>query len=355
MREPRATNIDAIRAVSLMLMAFGHFDILANVNIVGHEGFNGNYPDPVEPISFFIRVIRHPCAVAFFFVSGMVLFKGHARGRITSKTLVIKALILLAIGLTLNSYFWRGGAYLPLLIQVLSTFGLSFLVMALLIRLPPATIAPLALLAMVAREVIHVPAPSSALADAVYRLSWEAGGLDWVTSIYPLIGWLPVMLLGFGFEHATRGKLGALLSRRGAPVVLGLLVLGLFATIRATSTFGSLGQSLPHDAISFFMLSKYPPSIHFILFGLGFTLIGLGLFEFGAPAILVRLGRYGLGFYLCHMALYRLLKIFEFERGDYWTTLLYFPLFLVAASVATLAYGQLKDRYRKRLPALRYL
>jgi len=355
MREGRAANIDATRAAALILMALGHFDILANAKVVGHEGFGGRYPETVETISFILRVIRHPCAVAFFFVSGMVLFKGHARGRITSITLLIKGLVLLAIGLTLNNYFWRGGVYVPVLFQVIGAFGLSFVVMSLLVKLPAVALAPLGLLAMVARELVPVPAPAGPLADAVYRLCWDAGGVDLVCSIYPLIGWLPVMLLGFGFEHASQRKLGELLPDRYGPIVVGVIVLGLFALLRATTTCGSLGQSLPDDAISFFMLSKYPPSIHFILFGVGFTLIGLGLFEFGAPAILVKLGRYGLGFYLCHMALFRLLKILEFEQGRYTTTLICFPVFLVVASIATLGYGHLKDRYRKRLPALRYL
>ncbi|WP_239649832.1 hypothetical protein [Methylocucumis oryzae] len=134
----------------------------------------------------------------------------------------------------------------------------------------------------------------------------DLGGAWSLRPYYPLIPWLGVMALGYGF--------GAVLSRfpaQRSSYVLGLggVLIVLFLLLRGFNSYGDPKpwQVLPNPVftvLSFLNCHKYPPSLAYLLMTLGPALVLLGLFDRIKPKtlpILPIFGRTALFYYLLHL------------------------------------------------------
>ncbi len=252
---------------------------------------------------FFTRWITHFCAPVFVFLAGTGAYLQFARGKSKSELsrfLFTRGLWLIVLEFTVV----RCGAFLNFdyrflgVAQVIWVIGVSMIGLAVLIHLPVRVIAAFGLLMIVSHNLLdrfHVQGwqgPNSAVPGFWAKLfiilhqGVEAFPLfGWpspvVFVLYPLIPWIGVMALGYAF-----GVLYQLDAPRRRAILLrvGGICCLLFFMLRAWDFYGDPAHwsKQPRAAmtiVSFFNVTKYPPSLIFLLMTLGPALIALAWFD----------------------------------------------------------------------------
>ena len=322
----RLPAIDWMRGIVLVIMVTDHASAAFNANRLFTDTamwYQAGQSLPV--LEFANRWISHLCAPVFLFLAGTALFLSLSRkgndgmksGSIDADLLIRGALIL-AVDLTLISYFWFPVA---IVLQVMYAIGLSMMAMTVLRRLTPGLNLILALILITlpeffARTTMPVP-------DGVWphlqAFLFSAGSMVFslgdtnvqIVVGYPLSSWLGVMLLGWCFGYALK-KTGGM--SPGRLLIAGLVCLMMFVTIRGVNGFGNM--LLPRDdgsLIQWLHVSKYPPSLSFLALELGLMLLMLaGLFhwqnrtEASRNNWLLLFGQTSLFFYVAHVVLLEL-------------------------------------------------
>jgi uncharacterized membrane protein len=133
-----------------------------------------------------------------------------------------------------------------------------------------------------------------------------------VVLVYPLVPWVGVMALGYCFGELLQQ---APQQRHWGMAALGLTCVGLFLLLRLNNLYGEpqLWQASPrgalYTALGVLNVTKYPPSLQYLLMTLGPVLLLLPLLErwhgVWAQRIMV-FGRVPLFFYLVHLPLIHL-------------------------------------------------
>ena len=190
-------------------------------------------------------------------------------------------------------------------------------------------------------------------------------------SSYPLLPWPGVMLLGYLIgvyftDNVDSAKRRSFLLKAG----VGLII--LFTILRLTNTYGdspwASGEHWYITAMSFLALTKYPPSLLFLLSTLGVGALLLALFEHKRLSnylnVLVNFGSAPMFFYIVHLYVIRLgyLAVFVIvgaNQGKYFgfDSLIYLWLVFVIVMpplyYLTRWFGRLKQR-RKDIRWLKY-
>ena len=303
----RIDAIDRLRGLMIALMVLDH------VRDFFHQTAFTADPlalDSGDPALFMTRWVTHLCAPTFVFLAGVSVFlqraNGKSRGELT-RFLATRGvwLILLEVTVVGWGFNFGGGVFL----QVIWAIGASMLAMALLIWLPRALLLALGVAIIAGHQLLAPinPPDLGALAPA-WSATLEFGpGMGGFVA-YPFVPWLGVMLLGHGlgglFQQADDPGNRTILMLAG-----GMLV--LFAVVRGINLYGDprpwLIQAKPQwTALSFINVSKYPPSLDFVLvtLGLSLTLLPLVARLGGLPArVLLSFGRTPLFTYVLHIFL----------------------------------------------------
>jgi len=212
--------------------------------------------------------------------------------------------------------------------QVIWAIGVSMIVLAVLIHLPLRIVGAFGVLMIALHNLLdrfHVEGwhgPQSQVPSVWAKLfiilhqAFEAFPVLWffpspvVVVLYPLIPWIGVMAAGYAFGALY--QLSAARRRRWL-LVLGAVVTTGFFLIRALNRYGDLSHwaqqsNWKFTAISFLNVTKYPPSLLFLLMTLGPAMLALAWFEssesrphsFGSSirTFFVTFGRVPLFFYL---------------------------------------------------------
>ncbi len=134
---------------------------------------------------------------------------------------------------------------------------------------------------------------------------WPGPGEGWF-SLYPIVPWLGVTMLGMAFGHWIRRDKDAAFDaiRR-----LGSAALAAFVVVRLLDGFGNIRPQQTDALIGFLNTVKYPPAITFLLPALGLGLLivhGSNRTPGRGPAgrVLEVFGGTPLFFYLLHLYLY---------------------------------------------------
>lgn len=333
-------------------------------------------PDTTAPELFWTRTSAHLCAPVFVFLTGLSAWLYAQNGRPLTGFLLKRGLFLIALEFTLVTFSWMG-TYHTIWLQVMWAIGLSMIALALLHRLPRHWLALIGLLLIAGHNALTpIQFQPHEWGYSLWTILHDRGYLIQSPLIqikisYPLLPWIGVILLGY-----VAGPLYTLPAGERKTWLLrgALLYAGLFILLRG---FNLYGETLPwhiypdiqHSLMSLFSLTKYPPSLNFLLLTLGLGLLLLWLLE--SRVINTRAGRYSehilcqfggapLFFYLLH--LYSLLLMYQLallywqpNHGD----LLGVPhigwVWLIAALLAlalyppTRAFAALKKRSRHPL------
>lgn len=307
----RLTAIDAVRGLAIVLMVLDHT-----------RDFFSHGPSPTDltrtyPALFFTRWVTHFCAPTFLFLAGTsAYFVGRRATRAElSRYLLTRGAWLVLLEFTLVNFVWQFNLRysMGLVMQVIWAIGMSMCLLSLLVRLPRRLLLALSLLGIFAHNLFDGVRPEAFGAlSVVWRILHVQGPMPVGFVHYPLVPWVFVMSLGY-----CAGELYELASatRQRVLSLVGLVACALFVALRALNLYGDPKPWLPQpslalSALSFLNVSKYPPSLDYLLVMLGFACLLLAWCERAPRAalpLLVTLGRVPLFAYVVHLALVHLL------------------------------------------------
>lgn len=301
----RIDAIDMLRGLVIVLMVLDH------VRDFFHRSAFTADPlamDSGEPALFLTRWVTHLCAPTFVFLAGVSIWlqreNGKSRGSLARFLLTRGAwLIVLEVTVVGFAFNFAPGVFL----QVIWAIGAAMVVMAALIWLPRLALLCLGASIVAGHQLLApIDPPDLGAGGPFWSATFEFGpGLGGFVA-YPLVPWLGVMLLGYGVGPLFLKPEPA--RTRGVLILAGVLV-GAFALVRAFNRYGDpqswSAQPEPlWTALSFLNVSKYPPSLAYVLVTLGLSLALLPLLaRLKGPAAVVMLtfGRTPLFTYVLHV------------------------------------------------------
>ena len=307
---PRSSSIDLLRGVVMVIMALDH------VRDYFHADAFLYGPTDLEATSvpvFLTRWITHYCAPVFVFLAGTSAWFIHQRKDTPTLSLFLvkRGLWLIAVECILVGFGWLFNPTFPIFgLQVIWAIGISMLALAALVQLP------LRWVGLIGAVLVF---GHNALDNVHFENAWwyflhERGRADWFghTAIfaYPVIPWIGTMALGYAFgtlygKGYTSEVRQRLLFRLGVSVTL------LFVALRALNDYGdpspwAVQRSASFTVLSFLNLTKYPPSLLYLLMTLGPAILFLSLTEKlkgrFASALIV-FGRVPFFYYILHIYL----------------------------------------------------
>ncbi|RYC52464.1 DUF1624 domain-containing protein [Flagellimonas olearia] len=320
-RKNRIKSIDMLRGLVMVIMALDH--------VRDYFHFDAYFFDPTDmsqtnvPL-FWTRFVTHFCAPVFVFLAGTSAF--FVGQRITKKALstwlLKRGLWLLIAEFTIIKLAWMFKLdYSTILLQVIWVLGISMVCLAGFIHLPRKLMIALSLIAVFGHNLLDSVAPTDPVTSGIWTLLHVFNLLDLGSFQlfvgYPMIPWIFVMPLGYYFGGLYLPSFDAKLRikrlfQMGAGMVL------VFFALRAFNTYGDPNLWADQDSIgltiaSFFNVTKYPPSLLYLLITLGPSLIFLGLVENWQnywTEKLVVIGRVPMFFYILHIYAIHVLAVF---------------------------------------------
>jgi uncharacterized membrane protein len=295
----RIAAVDALRGLAIVLMAIDH------IRDFVHAAAMTSSPTDLSRATtavFLTRWITHFCAPTFAFTAGMGacfwLDRGHTRPQL-SRFLATRGLWLILLELTVMrfAYYFNWTNRYPILLLVFWSLGAGMVLLAALIYLPLPVLAGLSIATIALHNAIALKGPARLLFQPA---AFPLGGAT-VFFGYPLVPWLAVIAAGYCCGSLYRLDADR---RRRILLQLGASATAAFLAIRALNGYGDPSHwSGPRFALSFLNVTKYPPSLDFLLMTLGPALIVLAVFERRAPGVLVTFGRAPLLFFVAHFYL----------------------------------------------------
>jgi uncharacterized membrane protein len=288
----RVNSVDLLRGVVMVIMALDHMRDFVHRDVLN---FDATDLSRTNVLLFFTRWITHFCAPVFVFLAGTGAFLQLARGKSKpelSKFLVKRGLWLILLELTLIRVLiaFNLDYHFAALLQVIWVIGVAMVALAALIRLPLRRVVALSV-AMIALhnalDLIQVnPAPRAGILAAVWMVLHQPGPIFFTSSIYgfvlyPLIPWIGVLWAGYAFGafyQLEEGRRRRMLFRLGAALLAGFVLLRGINVYGDPSRWGMQKNAI-FTVLSFLNVSKYPPSLLFLLLTLGVAILALPWFE----------------------------------------------------------------------------
>jgi uncharacterized membrane protein len=279
----RIATVDVLRGLIMIVMALDHTrDFFSVIDV--------SPTDPVHswPMLFFTRWITHLCAPGFVALAGTSVYLFRQRGWTKEQTaqrlltrgtwLIFLELAVVSPGLFFTYHFH--------FLQVIYAIGGSMIILAGLQFLGTRWVAVYGLLVVFLHNMLDKFNLAHAPGAWAWKLLLVSGGFEhhgqfWALVLYPVIPWSGVMALGYAF--------GAVVAmppekRRKRSMQLGLAALAAFAELRFTHAYGDTVpfvhlKTFTQSTMSFFNVTKYPPSLEFVCVTLGVLLLLFALFD----------------------------------------------------------------------------
>ena len=374
----RIASIDALRGLVMVLMLLDHL----------RETWFLHVPvaDPVDarnalPALYLARLVVSLCAPIFVVLTGVAAYLFSTRHTLaeTRAYLVKRGLVLMAFEVFYLSELYWGVASPTLWLQVIWCIGVCMIVLAALVGLPRSVLLAVGLLIVCGHNLLdpiqlRPDQPLFPIWAMLHQRDVIALPLGLVAkTTYPVLPWIGVIVLGYAIGPwflpgvATRTR-----ERRFA--ALGCAMLVVFVLLRLANGYGDKpwfvvdGSDL-RTAMSFLALTKYPPSLLFLLLTLGTgALLLVALERMGERPLVAALAVFGgapMFFYLLHLTVLRLLYHGAFAArgstqgtvfgiGDYGWVLVWYVGLIVPLYLPTAWFSRFKAS-RRDIAWLRYL
>ncbi len=275
----RIESIDLLRGVVMVIMALDHVRDYFHLN-----AFTANDPTNLEtttPILFFTRFITHYCAPVFIFLAGTsaYLYGSKRKKNTLAKFLLSRGLWLIVVEIVImNFIWWFDPAYGFINLQVIWAIGLAMVILSLLIYLPPKAILILGLILVFGHNLLdNINFEGQGLLAVLWYILHQGGGIftenRFILFMYPILPWIGVMSLGYIFGILYKPDF-PVNRRKNLLLWLGAGCLMLFLILRIPNLYGDpqpwVGQeTTAYTILSFLNVTKYPPSLVFLLVTLG--------------------------------------------------------------------------------------
>ncbi len=318
----RLDSVDLLRGLVMVIMMLDHTRDFFHNAVAQFDPLDLSQ---TNAMLFFTRWITHFCAPVFVFLAGTGAYLQFSRGkskRELSRFLLTRGLWLIFLEMTvLRVLLWFNlDLHFVGVLQVIWAIGVSMICLAALVHLPTRAIAAFGIGMIALHNLLdsfrvaqgpNLPPPG--FWQSVWLILHQPGIIFFAQGVYllvlyPLIPWIGVMAAGYAFGSLY--KLDAE-RRRTILLKLGFGLILLFVIIRATNLYGDpqkwhVQKNALFTLLSFVNVTKYPPSLLFLLLMLGPAIAALALFEkMGRGPIsraLITFGRVPLFFYLLQWA-----------------------------------------------------
>jgi uncharacterized membrane protein len=320
-KQKRITSIDLLRGAIMIIMALDH------TRDYFHAGAFVNDPTDLHTTTaalFFTRWITHFCAPIFMLLAGVSAFISGQKK--TKKELALfllkRGLWLIFLELTVLNFAWFLNIHFSYIsLQVIWALGACMVCLSALIYLPKKVLLITGFVLVAAHNLLdnfHVTGNNlEAFGWSILheRHLFTLGSMK-INISYQLIPWVGVMALGYclgnifitGFDAAKRKRI---------LIYIGSLSLVLFIIIRYINVYGDLVPWTQQSSglfsfLSFINVTKYPPSVDYLLITEGVALLFLAFTENlsnGFTKIISIYGRVPMFYYLAHIYLIHLLAI----------------------------------------------
>jgi uncharacterized membrane protein len=322
----RIESIDIMRGIVMVVMALDHCrDFLTHLN------YDPTDLSKASSFLFLTRFVTHYCAATFVFLAGTSAYLSISRGKTkneAAKFLLSRGLWLVLLELTIIRFGWTMNLnYNFIFLQVIWAIGVSMVILAALIYLPLPAIAAFGFILIFGHDLFDNL--STTTFSVAGKDIWDVLHVSGIVSFgnvnvfffYPLIPWIGVMSLGYCF--GTLFKMDEP-KRRKLLITFGICAIAIFIAIRAFNFYGDPSSwtnqySWYRDVFSFIDVSKYPPSLDYLLITLGPVMLMLAALENvhnRVTSIFLVYGRVPLFYYILHLYLARLLSFLTFVVMD---------------------------------------
>jgi Predicted membrane protein len=309
----RIISIDILRGIIMVIMALDHV----------RDYFSSYMYSPTDlqhattPM-FFTRWITHFCAPIFVFLAGTSAFLSFSRGKTkheASRFLLTRGIWLLILELTILRFGWFFNFdYSLIIVQVIWAIGWSMICLAGLIYLPRSSILTIGLVMIFGHNLLDVFKAAEFADNAIWwNFVHEQGFANYyeqngVFIIYPLIPWIGVMATGYCFGTLFTKPLA---ERNKWFYTIGATAILLFIILRLINVYGdpapwSTQENPIRTFVSFLNVTKYPPSLLYLLMTIGPAILLLPILERsknGAGKFFTVFGRVPMFYYILHIYL----------------------------------------------------
>jgi len=373
----RLQNIDAVRGLVMVFMLLDHLRETWLVDVPVADPVDVRTTIPAIVMARFLVSLCAPIFVALTGV-GVFLFRSTHTLEETTTYLLKRGLLLMALDVFILSELYWGITQPTVWLQVIWAIGVCMLVLIGLIRLPLKAIFAIGLVIVVGHNLLdpiqlQPGNPWLPLWAELHQKALMDTGLGLhVKTTYPVLAWVGVIALGYcagswflpDVSQAERQRRFTLL---GVGLLVGFVVLRLINGYGDKPWFVVEGDPF-RTFLSFISLTKYPPSLLFLMPTLGFGALFLALFDriqgtWLSNALAV-FGGAPLFFYILHLCVLRILyhsalAIYgpnhggNFMVSSYGWVLLWYVALIVPLYIPTAWFSRLKRR-RRDLAWLRY-
>ncbi len=312
-KRARLESVDVVRGVIMIIMALDH-----TRDFFGQPGSPTNLATASIAL-FFTRWITNICAPVFFLLTGTgawLSLRKRTKAEL-SRFLFTRGLWLIFLDLVLFRCLavQFNFDYHTTVITVLWAIGWAMIVLSMLVHLPPSVVTAFGVVMIATHNLLDFIRSANPIWSILHspNIILERPG-NIVFLAYPLIPWVGVTAVGYGLGQIYAWKPArrqALLLRLGIVLTIGFVIL------RAINIYGdpsrwATQRTAAYSILSFLNITKYPPSLLFLLMTLGPALIFLWAVDTHTPRLLrpaLIIGKVPMLYYLLHFALIHVLAV----------------------------------------------
>ncbi|MBL7739450.1 MAG: DUF1624 domain-containing protein [Chitinophagaceae bacterium] len=318
----RVESIDLLRGLVMIIMALDHVRDYFHADAMIYDPTDMSQ---TNTFLFFTRWITHFCAPVFMFLSGTSAYLvGQRKGRkYLSRFLLTRGIWLIFLEFTVINFGWYFNFPPPSVdFLVIWALGISMIALAGFIYLPLPLIAGIGLLMVFGHNLLDtITVPGNDLSSVLWSLFHQANFFQYGNTTlfvgYPVVPWIGVMALGYCLGKLYEKDI-SVLRRKKVLLLAGFLAVALFVVIRYTNMYGdpskwSSQKSGIFTFLSFLNVSKYPPSLLYLLVTLGPALLFLSFTESSRQWLAEKvkvIGRVPMFYYLLHLYLIHGIALF---------------------------------------------
>lgn len=310
----RLESVDLLRGVIMVLMALDH-----TRDFFGIPGQNPTNLATASAGLFLTRWVTHFCAPVFFLLTGTGAFLSLRRRTPAelSRFLATRGLWLIFAEIVLLrclAYQFNFDFRVTMLL-VLWALGWAMITLALLVRFPAWVATTFGVVLIAGHNLLDSVKSAHPLWAILHQPGFVLNTPEHVVfAAYPLIPWIGVTAAGYGLGQIYRWDVAR---RRRFLLRLGLGLTAGFLVIRGLNIYGdpsrwAVQPSSLFTVLSFLNVTKYPPSLSFLLMTLGPALLLLYAVDRRVPGVLrpaIVIGKVPMFYYMLHFALIHVLAV----------------------------------------------
>ncbi len=309
----RIVSLDILKGLVMIIMTLDH--------VRDYFHYDAFFYDPEDlmqtnPVLFMTRFITHFCAPVFVALAGTSAYLvGRKMGKKELSIWLLKrGFWLILLELTLVKFAWTFNPdYHTIGLLVIWALGAGMISLAVFIQLPKKVSIAISLLMIFGHNALDGFQPEgNGILSFLWKLLHVQGPVTFgeftLRITYPVIPWLGLMVLGYYFGELYRPEFD---KQRRLKILLysGISCVLLFIVLRIGNLYGDpspwVKQSSPiYSFLSFINVTKYPPSLLYLLITIGPSLIFLYLFErfdFSWLKPVITIGRVPMFWYILHL------------------------------------------------------